>query len=304
MKPARQSWHAALTADFRHPVRRWGYVFMLPGILYFAIFMAWPIASTLWLSFTEWRGFQTSAGWIGLDNYKVIFTQDAEFGSSLGNTFYYVALVVPLSILLPLVLALLFDNEFPLKDFFRTVYFLPSITSMVAIGMMWTWAYEPLFGIFNGLLKAAHLKPLAYLKDTVQAMPAVAVVGIWSVIGYNLVILRAGLTAIPAEYYEAATIDGASIPQRILGITLPLLMPTITFLIVTSMINNLQVFTQVYVMTHGGPGNSTRVVAYHMYETGFSYFWFGKASAMAVVLFAIIMAITLIQMKILQRGEQ
>jgi ABC-type sugar transport system permease subunit len=150
------------------------------------------------------------------------------------------------------------------------------------------------------MLKAAGLKTLLYLKDPGQAMPSVAVVGVWAVIGYNMVILRAGLTAIPNEYYEAATIDGAGWRRRVFGITLPLLMPTITFLVVTSMINNLQVFSQVYVMTHGGPGNATRVIAYHLYETGFSFLWFGKASAMAVVLFAIIMIITLVQMKILQ----
>ncbi len=299
--PAKRGLFYTLTEDIRHPIRRWGYVFMLPGILYFVLFLAFPIVRTLWLSFTVWRGFGSPPKFIGLENYRMILVEDQGFRTSLWNTFYYVLMVVPMSIFLPLVLSLIFEDRFPLKNFFRTIYFLPSITSMVAIAMMWTWAYEPLFGIFNGFLKAVGAKPLSFLKDSVQAMPSVAVMGVWAVIGYNMIICRAGLTAIPDEYYQAATIDGANWFQRVTRITLPLLKPTLTFLIVTGMINNLQVFTQIFVMTHGGPGDATRTLAYHLYETGFSFNWFGKASAMAVVLFIMIMIITVIQLKILKR---
>jgi multiple sugar transport system permease protein len=238
---------------------------------------------------------------VGLENYRMIIVDDLIFHRSLANTFYYVLMVVPMSIFVPLVLSLVFEQPFPLKGFFRTVYFLPSITSMVAIAMMWTWAYEPLFGFFNGFLKAVGAKPLSFLKDPVQAMPSVAVMGVWAVIGYNMIICRAGLSAIPDEYYQAATIDGANWLQRVVRITLPLLKPTITFLVVTGMINNLQVFTQIFVMTHGGPGDATRTLAYHLYETGFSFNWFGRASAMAVILFAMIMVITVIQLKLLKQ---
>ena len=289
-----------LTEDIRHPIRRWGYIFMLPGILYFLLFLVYPIVRTGWLSLTVWRGFGAPPRFIGLENYRMILFDDTVFHKSLWNTFYYVALVLPLAIFIPLVLSLIFDRPFPLKDFFRTVYFLPSVTSMVAIAMMWTWAYEPLFGFFNGFLKAVGAKPMSFLKDAKQAMPSVAVMGVWAVIGYNMIICRAGLTAIPDEYYQAATIDGANWFQRITRITLPLLMPTMTFLIVTGMINNLQVFTQIFVMTHGGPGDATRTLAYHLYETGFGFNWFGKASAMAVILFGMIMVITFIQLKLLK----
>ena len=274
---------------------------MLPGVLYFLLFLAFPIARTLWLSFTVWRGFGAPPQFVGLDNYRMILVEDMGFRTSLINTFYYVVLVVPMSILIPLLLSLLFENPFPLKNFFRTIYFLPSITSMVAISMMWTWAYEPLFGFFNGFLKAVGAEPLSFLKDPVQAMPSVAVMGIWAIIGYNMVIYRAGLTAIPDEYYQAATIDGANWSQRIMRITLPLLMPTITFLVVTGMITNLQVFTQIFVMTHGGPADATRTLAYHLWQMGFSFNWFGRASAMAVILFVMIMIITVIQLKVLKR---
>ena len=289
------------TEDIRHPIRRWGYVFMIPGILYFLFFLAFPIVRTVWLSFTVWRGFGAPPQWYGLKNYISIIVEDEKFHKAMLNTFYYVGMVVPLAIVIPLILSLIFDAPFPLKNFFRTIYFLPSITSMVAIAMMWSWSYEPLFGIFNGFLKTIGVMPLKFLKDPVQAMPSVAVMGVWALIGYNMVIYRAGLTAIPNEYYQAATIDGANWFQRIMHITLPLLMPTITFLVVTGMIANLQVFTQIFVMTHGGPGGTTRTMAYHLYMTGFEFNWFGKASAMAVILFAIIMVITIIQLKLLKR---
>lgn len=301
MTTAKKGLFYRLTEDIRHPIRRWGYVFMIPGILYFLLFLAFPIFRTLWLSFTVWRGFGAPPQLVGFENYRMILFDDVVFHTSLTNTWYYVAMVVPLSILVPLVLALVFDNPFPMKNFFRTVYFLPSITSMVAIAMMWSWAYEPLFGFFNGFLKAVGAKPMSFLKDPTQAMPSVAVMGIWARIGYNMIICRAGLTAIPNEYYQAARIDGANWFQRIMRITLPLLMPTITFLVVTGMIANLQVFTQIFVMTHGGPGEATRTLAYHLYETGFGFSWFGRASAMAVILFAMIMIITFIQLKILKR---
>jgi multiple sugar transport system permease protein len=301
MAAKKKGFFYTLTEDIRHPIRRWGYVFMIPGILYFLLFLAFPIFRTLWLSFTVWRGFGAPPTWAGLENYRTILFDDTLFRISLTNTLYYVGLVLPLAILLPLILSLLFDQQFPLKNAFRTIYFLPSITSMVAIAMMWSWAYEPLFGFFNGFLKAVGAKPMKFLKDATQAMPAVAVMGIWARIGYNMIICRAGLSAIPDEYYQAARIDGANWFQRTTRITLPLLMPTLTFLIVTGMILNLQVFTQIFVMTHGGPGNATRTLAYHLYLTAFEFSWFGKASSMAVFLFVMILIITIIQLKVLKR---
>lgn len=286
-------------SDFRHPILRWGYIFMIPAVAYFAMFIAYPVIRTLYLSFTTWRGFGAPPKLIFFENYRVIFG-DSVFLTSLKNTFVYTALVLPGSLIIPLVLSLIFEVRIRFRKLFTAIYFFPSITSAVAISLVWKWCYEPMFGLFNGILGKFGFARLMYLKDPIQVLPSIAIMAIWQRIGYNMVIYAAGLSNIPNTYYEAATIDGASTMQKIWRITLPLLMPQITFLLVTGAIQRLQVFTEVYMMTSGGPADASRTIAMYLYETAFHYNWFGKSSAMAVIMFLIIMAITIIQMRALK----
>jgi ABC-type sugar transport system permease subunit len=290
----------ALVADIRHPVRRWGYVFVAPGLLYFAVFVGYPIVWDFALSLTDTQGFGGTGRFVGLANYVHLLTRDPVFWLSFRNTFAYVLIAVPGIVLFALVFGILFEHRVAGKGWLRIAYFIPAITSVVAIGVVWRWLYDPTFGIFKHLLDLAGLPPMAFLRDKHQVIPSIAVMGIWQMAGYNMIVVQAGLTGIPDEYYDAASLDGAGGWQRTWRITLPLLMPIVTYLVVTSMISNLQVFDQIFIMTEGGPGNASSTLAYQLYETAFSFQWFGIGSALAFILFVVILAITLVNVKLLR----
>ncbi|MFD0959692.1 carbohydrate ABC transporter permease [Paenibacillus chungangensis] len=273
------------------------YLFTLPAFLILFGFHIMPAFVSLWLSLFEWNGL-TDKWFIGIDNF-IQAVQDKAFLKSIVNTFLLAAISIPLSLSLATVTAVLLNQKIRGLAMYRTIYFIPVVTMMIAVGVIWKWMYNSDFGLINILLGYAQLPQPNWLTDPAFIMLSIALVAVWSNIGYNVVILLAGLQGISGSYYEAAEIDGASPVHKFFRITLPLLTPSLFFLLVISLISTLQVFDLIFVMTNG---NSTlletaRTMVYGIYEQGFINFNMGYASAQAVLLFVIIMIITLIQMR-------
>jgi len=275
---------------------------LVPLIASFAIFWIYPVIRGFLGSFTAWRGFEPRAEFVGLHQYARAF-RDPVFTISLRNTFYYALLTVPLDIVLALSLALAVQASGAVKGYLRAAYFLPVVTSTIATALVWKWLYQPSFGLINQLLELAHLPTQRWLISTRMAMPSIAIYAIWKSLGFNMVIFAAGLTTISETYYDAAKVDGANHWQVFRRVTLPLLQPTLTFVVITAVIGSLQVFGPVYVMSGdppGGPNNSTMVVAVLQWTTAFRDLELGYGSAMGLVLFFIILALTLVQLRVLR----
>ena len=279
----------------------WGYAFITPILIGFIVFMLYPLLASLYLSLTNSDGI-TPPKFIGLDNYVNLF-KDNDFIQSLKVTVYYVVGTVPIGALLSLLFALLLNQKVRFMTFYRTAYFLPVITSMVAVATVWKWLYNTDYGLINGFLAKLGLFEPPWLANELWAMPSVMIMSIWKGIGFNMVIFLAGLQGISPSMYEAAKIDGANSFQRFIYITVPLLRHTTFFVIIMSIIGSFQVFDQIFVMTNGGPANSTSVIVYYIYQNAFIFFKQGYASAMAYILFGIIFIATLIQMKIANRKD-
>lgn len=273
-------------------------LFLAPSLVGFIVFMAFPVIGGFVLSFTDWDMLSTPR-FTGLDNYKMLIN-DPLFFTSLKNTLYFSLIEIGGGIPISLGLALLANSKLKGIGIFRTIFFIPVVVSSVAASLVWKWIFQPDYGILNTLIKFMHMKPLLWLGDPATALLSVAIVSIWMGMGYNMVLFLAGLKGIPAHLYEAAQIDGANPVQRFWHVTLPLLTPTLFFVLVMGIINSFQVFGQVFVMTeNAGPGNSTLVYVYYLWQNAFSWFKMGYASALAYVLFLIIFIVTLIQMKFL-----
>lgn len=270
------------------------YLFIAPVVVLFGIFRVAPSVQTLLYSFYKVELLRDRFTFIGLENFRSIFA-DETFRQATINTLTYVVAIVPLSAFLGLLLAVLFNAEFRLKEFLKGVYFAPMVTSTVAAAMVWWWMYNPQFGIFNVLLRLVGIPDQPWLMSSQMALPSIIIFSVWKTLGYNMIIYLAGLQAIPPQFYEAATIDGASAVGRFWRITIPLLAPTTTFIIIYNSILAFQVFDQVFVLTGGGPANSTNVVVLDLYRQAFQRYNFGFASAEAMVLFIFIMGITLLQ---------
>ena len=220
----------------------------------------------------------------------------------LRNTFAFVGMAVPLSVGSALALALLVNTGLRGITVFRTAYFLPVVSSMIAVALVWSWILNPQYGLLNYLLRVLFgVQGPAWLDDTAWALPAMVIVTVWKGLGYSMVIFLAGLQNIPADLYHAATIDGAGAWKRFRHITLPLLSPTTFFVLVITLINSFQVFEQTYVLTKGGPANSTVTLSYYVYQNAFQFFQMGKAAAVAYVLFAFLFILTLIQFRVQKR---
>jgi ABC-type sugar transport system permease subunit/ABC-type glycerol-3-phosphate transport system substrate-binding protein len=271
--------------------------FLAPSLLHLIFFIFTPIAFAAYLSTHRWDLIVADKPFVGLANVIEIF-RDADFWNALKNTAAY-TVNVPLGMMLSLGVALMMHRRLKGLGFLRTLYFLPSVTSFVAIALVWMWIYHPSFGAANYLLGLAGLPPLQWLNAPETAMIAVIIFSIWMGIGYQMVIFLAGLQGIPGEYYEAARMDGAGRWRQFAHVTWPLLKPTTFFILVTSMIGSFQVFTSVYIMTAGGPVRSTDVVVYHIYQAAWEQLRMGYASAMSWVLFVIIMAATWIQFRLM-----
>ncbi|HAE40671.1 MAG TPA: sugar ABC transporter permease [Candidatus Riflebacteria bacterium] len=268
------------------------YLYLMPVVVILVIFHVLPIFYSLAVSFYEWD-LIGAPEFIGVHNYQRLF-DDPMFYKSLMNTLYYAALSVPLSIISSLAIALLLNNPISAIGLYRTVYFIPVITSINAVAIVWNFIYHPDFGLLNKILDIFSINAQTWLQDPFWAMPCIIFMSVWKGLGYNVIILLAGLQNIPKHLYEAARIDGASRWQQFRHITWPLLSPTTFFIFTISVIGSFQVFSQVYMMTpRGGPLKSTMVVVYYLYRKAFEQFEFGYALSMAFVLFMIIFACTL-----------
>jgi multiple sugar transport system permease protein len=230
--------------------------------------------------------------------------QDERFAGAIFNTLYYTAVSVPLTMGIGLAVALLLNNQIRARGFFRTLFYLPVITPLVIAAIIWKWVYSGDFGLLNYYLIQIGVidEPLLWLSDPNLAMPAVILTSVWKSAGFAMVVYLAGLQSIPEDYYDAAKIDGAGPFQRLKDITIPLLSPTTLFLAVISVLGALQVFTEIFIMTNGGPLRRTTTIVYHIYQTAFKNFDMGYASAMAFGLFGMMFVFTLIQMRVM-RGE-
>ncbi len=266
-----------------------GLIFILPALLGTLIFIVIPVIASFGLSFTSWD-LLNPIQFVGLDNYRLIFTEPLFF-KILINTLVFAVATSVLGVIIPLVLAAILNSKIRGGEFYKTAYFLPFITPMIVIGIVWQWIFDPNIGILNNVL---HLH-IQWLYDTNWALPALIVVTVWKLIGYNMVIFLSGFASIPENLYEAAKIDGANPAQTFLRVTVPMLSPTIFFVIIITAISSFQVFDLIYLMTQGGPLDSTNVLVYAIYKNAFEFFNVGKASAIAYVLFFIILVLTLVQ---------
>ncbi|MEW1842913.1 sugar ABC transporter permease [Nonomuraea angiospora] len=282
----------------RDPVT--GLLFVLPVLVLFLIFRIFPSLGAAGMSLTNWN---IGGDWefIGADNYARLL-DDVNFWLSLRVTLVYVAIYVPLTLLVALGTALLLNQVVFMRGLFRGMLFLPYVTSFVLAGIIWRWIYE-FDGLINGLLAKADLGPVAFLEQSAVILPALAVVSVWKGFGYSMLILLAGLKSIPSSYLEAATVDGAGAWQRFRRITLPLLKPTIFFVVVIETISAFQTFDTVYVMTGGGPARATYTLIFGIYDHGFRSFDFGYAATWGMVLFAIVLIVSLVQRRFLDRGN-
>lgn len=271
-----------------------GYLFLLPSFIVFTIFMIIPIIFGFYISFTNYDGFKVM-DFIGLENYMNMF-QDGYFTISLKNNLIYSIVTVPLTMIIALLLAIGVNTGIKGSNVFKTLFFFPYITSMVAVGIIWTLLYNPTSGPINNLLTSIGIaNPPNWLLSTSFALPSVMIVYIWKMSGYYMIIFLAGLQSVPKQLYEAAEIDGAGRVKKFFKITLPLLSPTTFMVMILIIINSFQVFDLIQVMTDGGPGRATNVLVYRIYQEGFKYSHFGYASAEAYFLFAMILLVTLFQ---------
>ena len=271
----------------------WGLFFIAPQLLGLIVFSIIPVGWAMVLSFMEWGGLGART-FVGLANYQTEF-QNPEFRGALVHTIVFTLISVPGSVILALVIALLVNNV-RFKTIYRLIFFLPTVTSSVAISLVWLWALNGDFGLINTYLRAwFDADPPNWLIEKNLVVPIIALVSIWASLGFNMVIFLAGLQSISPTYHEAAQIDGASRTRQFFNITLPLLSPTVFFVTIISLISAFQIFDLVYVMTDGGPGNASSTMVHYIYETAFVDFSFGRSAAVAMVLFVIILLVTLVQ---------
>lgn len=271
---------------------RYGYLFILPALIGTFVFIIIPIFCSFALSFTEWD-LLNEIRFVGLDNYKAVLSQN-EFLQILVNTFVYAVSVTVFAVIIPLVIAAALNTKIRGSETFKTIYFLPFITPAVVIAIVWGWIFDPNIGGVNMLLKT-HL---TWLFDTRLAMPVLIFVSVWKLVGYNVVLFLTGFSTIDNSLYEAAKIDGAGVKETFFKITLPLLKPTTYFVMLVTLISSFQIFDLIYVMTEGGPQDSTNVIVYSIYKYAFEYFDVGKSCALAYILFLIIFILAVLQKKI------
>jgi multiple sugar transport system permease protein len=274
------------------------YLFILPWLIGFFLFTGGPVIYSFLISLTDWTGSQTR-NWVGLQNYVNLFTIDPYFWIVLKNTFVYGTFSVLLGTLLALGVAMLMNQKLPGISIFRTLYYLPSVTSGIAVAIMFGWMFNPRSGLINYLLSVVGIQGPGWFSSTTWAMPALIIISLWG-IGPNMIILLAGLQGIPQHLYEAARIDGANRFQEFLHITVPMLSPVLFYVAVITMIGSFQIFDNVYVLTGtnggnsgvGGPGTATRVIVVDLYQNAFVNSRLGYASAQAWILCIIIMGLT------------
>ncbi|MFA5147207.1 MAG: sugar ABC transporter permease [Candidatus Omnitrophota bacterium] len=282
--------------------QKWSYLFIAPGVFLFVVFVVGPLIASFYWSFTEYNGIQP-ARWVGLENYKNIFFHDPRFWRSVVNTVFYTVCVIPPGVALSLLLAIAVDQNIKGKNLFRVIYFIPSVTSVIALSVIWKWLFAgEKYGLINHILILMGLDPVDWLMSPVWTLPAIIIMSIWAGIGYNMILFLAGLQTIPATVYEAADIDGADIWDKFWHITLPLLKPTTVFVVIMGFIASFQVFESIYIMTEtefgiGGVLDSALTVVAYLYDMGFRKFQMGYASALGYIVFAVVFTITMINIR-------
>jgi len=271
-----------------------GYLFIIPSGLTLFIFIILPVFIAFYISLFQWD-LLSEMKFVGLTNYFNLLSSP-DFYNTLGNTLYFVSIKLFLDFVLSFFIAVLLNQKIRGLSFYRTLFFTPVVTSMVAVSVVWMWLYDPFYGLFNYILGLFNINPVGWLNNPDWAMFSIILVAVWKGLGYNIVIFLAGLQNIPKSFYEAAAIDGANARQKFRHITIPLLSPTIYFVLIIGIINCFKVFTPVHVMTpDGGPLKSTSVMVFRIYKLAFDKFYFGEASALSVILFLLILAITIFQ---------
>ena len=274
-----------------------GYSFILPNFIGYFIFIFIPVCFSFLLSVMKWDGSSTPMEFVGLSNFQKLFN-DSAFKISLMNTFEYAIFTVPLTMIAALLIAVLLNSKIKGIVIYRTAFFFPYVASLVAVGAVWNMLFQPEFGPINEFLKFIGVaNPPRWAASTDWAMLVIIIVSIWKYMGYYMIVYLAALQGISADLYEAASLDGATGLKKLRYITIPMLKPTTFFVVIMLTIQCFKVFDLIYVMTQGGPGQSTNVLVNHIYNAAFVDFRFGYASASAIVLFAIVLVVTLIQFK-------
>lgn len=305
---------APVRKDIRETRVRWffyrmwrersAYLFLIPGMVIFSVFTLAALIFAVYLTFHRWSIIEPDKPFVGLQNYQDMI-HDERFVQSVLNTIYFTGASIPVTMAIGLALALLLNQPIRGRAIFRTAYYLPVITPFVVSALLWKWLYNGDFGLFNYYLLKGHIidEPLLWLSDKNLAMPAVILMTVWSGVGFSMVVYLAGLQSIPAQLYESAKIDGAGVVKRIWYITIPMLRPTTLFLLVIGVIGSLQVFTQIFVMTSGGPVNRTTTMVYYMYLWAFKYYDMGYASTLAFALFIMLLGFTALQLRLFRKSE-
>lgn len=273
--------------------------FLLPSAVPLVMFTLAPMGASLWVAMHDWNLIGTP-DWVGLANFEDLLRDEATW-AALGHTLYYIAGYLPLVLIGGLGLAMALNAAVRGRGAFRAIYFLPVITSWVVVALVWKWLLNPGNGLVNQVLGAVGIEGPGWWTDPAWAMPSVILASAWKDLGFVMVILLAGLQAVPQELYDAAKVDGTGAWQRFRHVTLPLLSPSTFFVVVISLINGFQVFDQVFVMTRGGPNGATEVVVQQIYDLTFRYGRAGDAAALSWLLFAVVLAVTLLQVRVQRR---
>lgn len=280
-----------------------GLGFVLPFLIVYAIFVIWPIIFGFRMSFFNWTIGKGGTQFLGIANYQELFG-DAAVWSSLWNTILFTIISTPLLVVIALILALLVNRAIPAQGLFRTIFFAPFVLPVSVVTIIWGWLYQPGFGLINGALTSLGLQEVPWLSDTHIAMLSVVILTVWWTVGFNFVLYLAGMQQISRELYEAANIDGAGGWARIRWITIPLLNRFTALIVILQVIASLQLFTQTYLLTAGGPNYSTRSIIQYIYESGFTSFRMGYASAISYVFFIIILLVSVIQFVLYSREQK
>lgn len=279
-----------MRAGVRRDLRN-GLLFTSPWLVGLVVFTIYPILASIYFSFTDYSVLKPPR-WVGLGNYITLFTTDTLFPTALYNTLYYAAIALPLGIIGSVALALLLNRRVAGMSIYRTIFYLPNVVPAVAMSVLWIWLLNPNYGLFNSILKGIGLPGVPWLTSPDWSKPSLILMSLWG-IGGSMVIYLAGLQDIPEHLYEAADLDGANAWQKTRHVTLPMLTPTIFFNLVMSLVGVFSYFTQAFIMTNGGPIDSTLFYMLYLYRNAFMYFKMGYASAMAWILFVIVVSLTL-----------
>lgn len=285
----------------RRPGWLTGWLFLAPSFAGFLVFVLLPVVAALAISFTDWN-LLSPPRWVGLHNYQALVTTDPIFGQVLRNTLLFTVGTVPARVVLSLLLAVLLNQAVRGISLFRTAYFMPVVAPVVATALVWVWIFNGNFGLLNyGLLRLGVANPPSWLTSTAWALPAIMIFSVWKNVGFTSIIYLAGLQSIPYELYEAASVDGAGRLAKLRHVTIPMVSPTTFFVLIISVIFAFQVFEESFVMTSGGPANATNTIVFDIFQTAFKYSSMGSAAALAWILFAILIVVTLVQLLVQRR---